>query len=467
MRNILFVSLVALLFSACTTGFEELNTNTNQPETVTGDRLLTTVLMDLSDASVSNADAFGNIVAQYFANYEFNDLDVYNWTADSRYWDMYRLLQDVKDIEKYGIDNDLPNYEAVAVILRSFIMAQITDAYGDVPFSEATRAESDNLLTPRYDTQESIYDELLADLDYANGLIAGGSINGDRLFNGNMMAWKKWANSLRLRLLMRMSEVRNVATQVQALVNAPSTYPMMASNADNAIYRYSGAFPDLSPISVGRGREYSYFLSMPTTHLVNTLQSLNDPRLEAWLDPQYGTGQYIGVAPGQSLGDIGRPVNFATKDTTFYTVPNKATGVLMTYSEVAFLLAEAAERGLITADAQMHYENGVTAAMEQWGVTLPAGYFTGDAAYTGDKLEKIAIQKWLSFYHNTVEAWHDWKRTGRPSFIQAGPGTINNGLVPVRLLYPSIEQSVNQASYTEAAARMGGDNVNTRMWWAN
>ncbi|MEO1451331.1 MAG: SusD/RagB family nutrient-binding outer membrane lipoprotein, partial [Bacteroidota bacterium] len=96
------------------------------------------------------------------------------------------------------------------------------------------------------------------------------------------------------------------------------------------------------------------------------------------------------------------------------------------------------------------------------GVSMPADYLESTAPYSP---EALAVQKWLSLHHNTLQAWLDWKRTAQPAFITAGPGTINNDQIPVRLMYPALEQSVNATNYQAAAARIGGDNINSRVWW--
>jgi hypothetical protein len=96
---------------------------------------------------------------------------------------------------------------------------------------------------------------------------------------------------------------------------------------------------------------------------------------------------------------------------------------------------------------------------------MPGDFLTQSVPYDANNLDRLYEQKWLALYHSGIEAWFDWKRTGKPAFIQAGPGNVNNGLVPVRLQYPSLEQSVNASNYQTAAQRIGGDNINARVWW--
>lgn len=468
MKKIFIAVSLALMTLACTEDFETLNINKNQPEVVTPDLLLPSVIFNLADFSVNQSYGFGDIIAQYAARYEYNDLDIYRWTANGSFWSLYDYLQDIKDIKLYGQENADPNYEAVGLILEAYCFSMLTDAYGDVPYTEANQAE-EGIISPIYDTQEFIYTQLLEKLEAANELInTAASIQGDLLYNGNMNNWKKFGNSLRLRMLMRISNVQDVSGSLQEIVDNPSRYPIFESTADNAVYTYTGTTPNLSPYSEGRGREYEYFISMPTSHLVNVLQNNDDPRLEIWLDlkaNEDGTYEYVGVEPGQNLGDIGRAKDYSARDSSFFYEPSKIKSIFITFSEVNFILAEAAARNLISGSSKEYYEAGVAASFEQWGVDIPSDFLSSTVPYVEGDEESFFEQKWLALYHTGTEAWFDWKRTGKPSFIQAGPGNINNNLVPVRILYPSLEHSVNSSNYKQATERIGGDNINSRIWW--
>ncbi len=462
MKKILFI-IIIIAFASCES-FEELNANKNQPENVSGDFVLPTVIFNLSNFVVSETYQFGDNISQYTATYEQREFDEYDWTSDNSFWVLYDYIQDAKVVEEYGIENQLPNYEAIALILKAYMFSMITDAYGDVPFTDANKA-LDGILSPAYDTQESIYTDLLSILENANNMIdvANGNLSGDILFGGDMIAWKRFANSLRVRLLMRTSNVTDISAQLQEIIDNAASQPLFESNADNATYHYSGALPDISPFSRGVGREYSYFLGVPTTHFVRELMDNNDPRIHEWMGVNADAGMYVGVEPGLNLSEVGRPNEFASKDSTFFNEPGKITGIFMTYSELNFLLAEAAQRGLITGiDASDYYNEGVSASFDQWNVSMPADFLTTTVPYTE---ENLFIQKWLALYHTGTEAWFDWKRTGHPDFIQAGPGTRNGGRVPVRLMYPALEQSINANNYEDATSNIGGDNINSRVWW--
>ncbi|HAA11920.1 MAG TPA: hypothetical protein DCE41_09565 [Cytophagales bacterium] len=463
MKKLFIVVLIALSFWGCET-FEELNTNRNEPESVSGDLVLPTVIFELSNFVVNQSYWFGENVSQYTATYEQRAYDEYNWTSDGTYWALYDIIQDAQVVAEFGEENDLPNYQAIAMILKAYMFSMMTDVYGDIPYSEANQATA-GIIAPVYDTQESIYQALMEQLDQANAMIdVSTSVSGDILFQGDMMRWKRFANSLHIRLLMRSSHVQNISADLQSILNAPTMYPLFESTDDDAAYQYSGSLPDISPYSNGVGRLYSYFLGVPTTHFVRELQENNDPRIHEWLGVSADAGEYVGVVPGLNLSEVGRPNEFAAKDTSFFQEPAKIKGIFITYAELNFLLSEAALEGFITEDPVDYYARGVQASFDQWGVGMPADFTSATAPFTE---ENLYTQKWLALYHCDAQGWLDWKRTGFPDFIQAGPGTRNGGIVPVRLMYPALEQSVNASNYETAASRIGGDNINSRVWWDN
>lgn len=467
MKKILIFVLLLCVSISCTDNFEEINTNKNQPTLAQPKTLLPNIIFNLANENVSNAFDFGDIVAQYGGNYEYNQLDVYNWGADGRFWDNYKWLNDINDIKKQAVASNNKNYEAISLILESYVISIITDSYGNVPYSEASRGE-EGILKPIYDSQEQIYTKIFENLTKANSIIQTATpVEGDILFNGSMLKWKKFCNSLHIRLLMRVSNKMAVNTKLNDIVSNPATYPLFESNTDNADYKYSGIFPNISPMSNGINRLYGYNIVMPSTHLVNTLINNSDPRLKEWIDPIAGTTNQKGVQPGLPLDQIGEPTKYSRRTEDYFYTKTKITSLFMTYSELNFLLAEARQRNIIsTGTAQGYYNTAVQASFTQWNVTMPANYLTVIAPYSPTN-DVLYTQKWLALYHTGVEAWFDWKRTGKPSFIQAGPGAKNNGKVPRRIMYPSIEQSINAENNTAAMQKIGGDNINVKVWWDN
>ena len=465
-KIIIFVLLLSITIS-CTNQFEEINTNKNQPDSAQPKAILPNVLFKLANSNVSYAYDFGDILAQYGGNYQYNELDLYKWGADSRFWDMYKWLNDINDIKKQAVASNNKNYQAISLILESYIISIITDTYGDVPYSQSSQGET-GVLKPVYDSQKDIYAKIFQNLTDANTLVNTNlSVEGDLLFNGDMMKWKKFCNSLHIRLLMRVSNKIDITTDLSEMVSKPLTYPLFMANSDNAIYKYSGAFPNISPRSSGIGRLYEYQIVIPTTNFINTLVNNSDSRLNEWVDAIDKTTTQLGVQPGLALDKIGVSENYSRRSLAYFNSPTKINSIFMTYSEVNFLLAEARQRNLISiGTAQDYYNTAVKASFGQWNSIMPADYLTTIAPYNSSN-DVLYTQKWLALYHTGIESWLDWKRTGKPSFIQAGPGTKNNGKVPRRVLYPSIEQSVNADNNFAAAQKIGGDNINAKVWWDN
>tara|TARA_R110000868_G_scaffold44106_1_gene147690 strand:- start:551 stop:1978 length:1428 start_codon:yes stop_codon:yes gene_type:complete len=466
MKKIILFTLLLCVGISCTDGFEEINTNKNQPTASQPKQLLPNVIFKLANSNVSNSYDFGDIVAQYGGNYEYNELDIYNWGADNRFWGMYKWLNDIYDIKKQAIALNDKNYEAISLVLETYTMSLITDTYGYAPYIEAAKGE-EGILKPKYDSQEDIYTQLLLNLDKANAIIdTKTKVEGDLLFGGDMLKWKKFCNSLHIRLLMRISNKVNVSIKLNEIITKPTEYPLFQSNTDNANYVYSGSFPNISPMSDGINRLYGYNIVVPSTNLVNTLIANNDPRLKEWIDPIAGTTNHLGLQPGLALDQIGEPTKYSRRAEDYFYTKTKISSIFMTYSELNFLLAEASQRNLIPGSAKMYYDTAVEASFKQWNVIMPTDYLTTTAPYSATS-EVLFTQKWLALYHTGVEAWLDWKRTGKPSFIKAGPGSKNNGKVPRRIMYPSLEQSVNGENNSAALQKMGSDDINVKVWWDN
>jgi hypothetical protein len=494
--------LAGLLMAGCAKDYEEVNTNGNVPIDVNPDLLISGVIRNTMNQQVGEAWGIGNIVVQYHAKIQFVNEDRYLWNEQNGIWNMtynnYRNLQSV--FAKVGSDNT-NGYNAVALILKSWMFAQATEAYGDIPYSEAGKAKTDAIYTPKYDTQESIYNGILADLKTANEILAVSttSIAGDIMYGGGpsaLLKWRKLANSLRLRYLLRISAKKDVKAEMQAIVSDPANNPIFTGNADNAVLKYLALAPNQWPLYENRVGSFDEFRVSKT--LDDRLTALNDPRLNIFGRPSQasvaaGTPRIEGIPNG--LGDVdalnynGGPQGVSRVGYTFAClvcndngqappVPDAPQALLMTYAELQFLLAEAREKELITTGtAETYYLNGINANFEYWrgvvpaqyniNLTMPADYLTQTGvAYTGtsqEKLSKIALQKWVALYFNGLEGWFEWRRTRMPEIIP-GPANLNDNKVPIRYIYPQSEQALNAANRNEAVARQGEDTQNTPTW---
>lgn len=487
MKNIFFKLILALaviaIMPACTEEFEEINTNPNAPTSVNSALLLPQIQRDVMGTVMGEAWGIGNIVVQHTAKNQFVNEDRYLWGEINGIWNsVYDNMRDVNNIIVQSEALGQNNYKGIALVMKSWMFSLVTDAYGDVPYSEAGRGK-EGFIYPKYDTQEEIYSGILNDLKTANEILGstGEVVSGDVIFNGDITKWRKLANSLRVRALMRISRVRNVSADLAAIVGDPVKVPLFASNGDNAVYNYLPNSPDQFPLYSTRIGSFNEFRASKT--LMDKLQALNDARLPIFFRPTPDTeGKpnpvYAGLPNG--LNDVdalqynGGPQNQSRISELYFeqAVSAKglqiAKGVIMTYAELNFLLAEAAEKGLINGDASKFYQEGIKASFDFYGLSVDNTYLNQtDVAYTGtqqEKLVKIGTQKWIAFYYQGMEAWFDWRRTGIPA-LKAGPSNQNNNLIPVRFIYPIIEQGLNGDNRKAAVDRQGADNINTKMWY--
>jgi hypothetical protein len=500
-KKMLLVVAMIVVVTACDNGFESVNTNGNVPLAVTPDLLLSGVIRNTLNDQVHEAWGIGNIVVQHTAKIQFVNEDRYLWGERTGVWSsIYGNMRNVQNIIQAaeGATPVQNNYLGIALIMKSWMFSIATDAYGDIPYSEATAGKLSGLYTPKYDTQESIYEGILADLERANQLLGTSTeaVSGDLLYNGSVSSWKKLANSLKVRYLMRISNKKDVSAQLQSVVNSQ---PLFESNADNAALAYLSSPPNQWPKYGDRVGSVDEFRLSKT--LGDYLTSVSDPRLAVFARPTEksvadGAPKIEGIPNGledtQALSYNGGPQGVSRIGLTFAClvcndtgmpapIPNAARSLLMTYSELQFLLAEAREKNLITTgSAEAYYHNGIEANFDyyagivpaEYGINtkMPAGYLAqAEIAYTGsteDKLRKIGTQKWVALFYNGLEAWFDWRRTGYPVLVP-GASNLNDDRIPIRYIYPTSEQSLNDENLEAAVGRLGGDNINIAVWWDN
>ena len=503
--KLLYVLVALGIMSGCTKDFSEINTDSNVPTGVTPDLLLSGVQRNMMNQTVSEAWGIGNIVVQYHAKIQFVNEDRYLWNEQNGIWNsVYGNYRNIQNILIQVGNDDKDVYHGVALVMKSWMFSLVTDAYGDVPYSEAGKAKSEGVYQPKYDKQEDIYKGILADLSKANDILARSTntLSGDIIYGGGagaVLKWRKLANSLRLRTLMRLSKKQNVAAEMQAILADASKTPVFVNNADNAELKYLPQAPNQWPLYGSRVGSFDEFRLSKT--MADRLTALSDPRLPVFGRPSQksvaaGTPKIEGIPNG--LGDVealnynGGPQGVSRVGYTFaclvcndagQTPPDPAAprATIMSYAELQFILAEAREKGLITSGtAEEYYMNGMKANFNYWklvvptqygiDVTAPDSYFAQPAVvYTGsqaEKLDKIYLQKWVALYFNGLEAWFDWRRTGKPEIIP-GANNLNNNKVPIRYIYPTSEQSLNAANRKEAVDRQGGtDDINTKIWIA-
>ncbi|CAN5281984.1 SusD/RagB family nutrient-binding outer membrane lipoprotein [soil metagenome] len=504
MKNIKYYLLVLLLLvlGACEKDFEEVNSNPNVPVVVTPDLLLPTIIREPVNENVSMAWNYGNVVMQYVAKIQFTNEDRYAWGPQSSPWNtFYNALRDVNNVLEITEESGQNNYRGIALVMKSWMYHVLTDAYGDIPYSEAISAKSLKNYAPKYDRQEEIYQGILADLAEANNLLGSTSENvgGDILYNGNITNWKRLANSLRLRIHMRLSKRIDPSAAMQAIVNNPAQNPIFEDLSHQAALQYLAAAPNQHPQYTNRAGSFDE-IRLSTT-LESTLKNIDDPRLFVYAQPTTNSvdeGQFVYSGVPNGLNDeealqyspSGDPSkggsNYISRVGLLWAClpcnprasPTAVQGIIMSYPELMFILAEAAEKGYISGDAGEFYMAGIQNSFEYYASRVPTNfevnvipdpsyYQQADVTYNGtseEKLQKIGLQKWLALFDHGLEAWFDWRRTGIPQ-ITPGPANVNNNRVPVRFIYPTEEQALNLNSYKAAIERQGIDNLDTKVWW--
>lgn len=397
----------------------------------------------------------GGLWVQYYAEIQYRDEDKYIVRPGTDGgWGFYSgPLEDAQRMIGKGVAAGIPNWEAVGRIMKSYVFSVMTDAMGDIPYSEAFKGDS--LLAPKYDSQQAIYTALFADLAKASGQIDPtgiGFTKGDIMYGGNMTQWRKFANSLRLRLAMHLANVDPATAQSEA--QAAVTAGVFDSSGDNAQLMYLASAPNQNPIyNDARGRD-DYGMSKT---YVDSLKSWNDPRLPVFAqlnkDTIVANRTYRGLPNGLNDG-AGDPLFLISRYGAYWRETPDAPLELLTYSEVLFLEAEAAQRGWITGDPATLYNAAITASMQQYGVAPAdiAAYLAQPRvqynAATG--LTQIAYQKWVSLFMQGMEAWTEVRRTQVPTLVP-GPNAVLSK-IPERLPYADNELVLNKANVDAAVA---------------
>ena len=482
-----FVLLSLLLLPACEK-FEEFNQNPNEPTEVSADVLFTSAIRSSLNTMVTESFLLGNNAAQLTAKTLRTEVDTYNWNAFPTVWEgLYESLTDVYAVETLAREKGNEQLEGAAKVLRAWIYATLTNAYGDIPYTEAIGG-ADNNFTPAYDDQAEIYADLLSELGRAGDLLSGaGNIAGDILLGGDAAKWQKLANSLMLRLLMTAGDqLANAGDQFAAIVDAGN---ILTSNADNATLAYLDGFPNQYPLIPLKTGDFDAVALSQTA--LDILNAHDDPRLMRYARPNNDDfsdpTSFTGAVNGANTGDC--PKSGSRLGVQYWDDPNlvQASGlwlptaewIVMTYAEVEFLLAEAVEKGWITDDAESHYKAGIFASLEYHQVDLaPFGWNTYDdfydnsgVAYSGKT--DIWEQKWLALFFHGLEPYFEVRRwyyesgyswDGIP-FLEPSCQNLNNDQLPLRFLYPGEEQSLNNANYQAAIEQLeGGNDQNARMW---
>jgi hypothetical protein len=451
-------------------GLTDVNKNPNAPETVPPANLLANAEYQTVAGTYGVNGIWYNLYlaetwSQQIAEAKYNDEDNYipRPTQLSGVWNSIYAgpLKDLDQIKKYAAAGNDAQLGAVADVLMQLNFQVLTDTYGDIPYSQALKADS-GVTAPKYDTQKDVYYAMLAHLTQDAAALSSGSSgswgSGDFIYGGSLSKWRKFANSLRMRMAMRLAQADPAKAQSEfvAAYNAGG----FTSNADNAALAFGSNQPDQAPYYdywYNQNRSGDFVLAAT---LVDSLQLHHDPRLQVYAAPATG-GVYRGLPNGTLPGDYNRNVPDYSTVGSSLLAPD-APSYLMTYAEVSFLEAEAAARGWIAGSPATFYQQGITASMQQYGISGSAiTTYLADPknAYAG--LPSIWMQKWIALFGNGPEAWAEVRQNNYPNVTPA-PGF---NTIPQRLTYPSEEQLLNSANWSAAVSNNGGKSLFDKMWW--
>jgi len=477
MKHLVYIlSLFCLLgLSSCTKDFEDINTNPNAPNSVQPSLLLRQVIYDFGEQMSYEGFVAGDLLSQHRTALDFNLFDRHALKSPQlggNPWPIFYtnlrdneiIINQSQNVETFAV------YEGPALIMKAYMAGILTDLFGDVPYSEAFNV-IDGTVKPSYDLQENIYnaedgifDNLEKGVAAINAYQGAIPLEGDILFNGNLQAWIKFANSLKIKHLMRVSNKMDVSSELQAIFNEGN---YISLNSENAIFNFTATEPNSFRLAQLRIGDFNNFVLSET--MENVLQDLEDPRLGTFFRPfdNSDSGGFNGLINGIDASQTSIALaDYSRAGTLFREDTSGLDANFSTAWETNFFLAEAAERGIITANAQQLYEIGVQQAFEFWLTDLPETYLTtGNAAYnTGNNLSQILTQKWIANIINGYEGWTEWRRTGFPEFMPVD-ASLNDGLIPVRMPYPSEEEALNADNYNEAATATNGNSINAEVWW--
>ncbi len=478
MRNKIILSIIFLLgiFTSCTSDFEEMNKDTKHPLEVTAAVLVTNAQIALADqiSSTNVNDNIWKLMAQYWTERSYRDEANYNLISrripDRMFRTYYAILKNLKDAKEI-INAEViaePNLAAKKInqknrlaiidLLNVYIYQGLVDTFGNIPYSEALN--SDNY-TPVYDDAQTIYKDLIAKAKAAVSAldVSEGSFDtADLIYSGDVASWTKFGNSLLIKLGIGIADGPLSALGKSTLEAA--TANTFTDLSEGAYFPYQESLPYVNPLYTDLVESGRHDFVM-VKGMVNLMTAQADPRLDKYFENLSG----VLTAYGASGGSYGTKVHYnsAIAAPDFH-------GILLTYDEVQFYLAEAAARGWnVGSSAEEYFNNAVTASIIEWGGTsAEANTFLAAHPYTSysNWKEAIGTEAWVSMYTRGFEGYTFYRRLDYPTILIMPPNPPTGvDRIPTRFTYPVNEQTLNATNYAAASAAIGGDLLTTRLFW--
>lgn len=509
--NIIIAAFV-LNFSlgSCTGDFEEINTNPNKNTvgTVKAYNLFEPIFYSTGKWAVSVAYTYAGPISGQFADTGHYTATAYIhqwnlaesnfqslWDSPARYgYDCHHLIETAKkDGDTY--------YEALGYIFKVYHLSNLASLFGEIPYSEAYRGPSEGLKTPRFESQKDVFNHMFDELDYAVSLLKENPLPSrsglDKLYNDNCTSWIKFVNTLKIRLLNRISNVDATAwTTIQTMLDNPSDFPVFTSIDDQASIPFTGSDPYQSHFYTGNVTSDSFTSYKLSKRVVDMMfdPSTNyaDPRLYAFAQKESGES-WVGTMPGTADSELKEANSKATARLNDATLNrNSASSRLLEYSELMFIIAEGVQKGTLemSQSAKYYYEQAVRASVQTWAEfvafnsepmvydddTIDALLRRSIASYDAvaaktspydSELELILSQKWLSLFWNGFEPYHEWRRNEYPIITIKSGTAVNDYEMPTRMQYPMTVRTSNSENMNAALQRMGGpNNMHTALWWS-
>ncbi len=497
--------LLAGLFTSCKDYLVGLNENPNgiDPKTANPNLVFATVLSatGITFTNLGYGDIAG--VMQHTQKDGWgNSHNEYDWGLSNDWNGYYDILRNNKYVYDRAVELDYELQQGTTLVMKCMVFGLIADLYGDAPYHSALKGDQGEMENtfPAFDSQKDIYLGILSDLEEANRLLSkpqnayNSSIESvDMYYKGDPAKWRKLANSLALRYLMRISEKEEALARagIEKIFANPTEYPIITVAADDC------NMPSWTPVY--DVTESNYRRVKMAASLVEAMRKGNDPRLGVWakkveiplvardslpagtdkivdgkryISPDVLASKgltiqdinqnpdYVGLPAGLSapaVYNMGPDPNQASFNphvswlSDIYRVFNSPLlkSRLLSASEVNFILAEAALKGWAAGDAETHYNNGIKASLETWGVGGNYSSFitTPEVAYDGTQ-QQIIEQKWIASWQAATESWADFKRTGFP-LLKGGQQT-KRSVLPVRFYYMLNERNLNKENVDAA-----------------
>ena len=475
-KIILYAFLSFVLTTGCTEDYEKLNEDPNRSSSIPAHLLLGYTQRNFVNTlyTMQYGGDMGACWAQQWSKVQYNSEARYiprRGNINNIWRNIYTLtLSEAKAMYDLAVLNENTNLQGIALVMQAIGYQTLAELYGPVPFTEALNLGN---IQPAFDDESVVFEGVIQMLTDAAALLSSGSgdvvATSDLFYGGDTSKWLKLTNTLKFRALMRISSTRSVGAELQAIVNSGNLF---GGNEDNAQLSYLAVSPDANPIweTIVDGSRPEYKVS---SVLVDLLTSLNDPRLAVYASPAESDGVIRGKPPGFGLQTplpneaLGYTYANISGLGSFYLNP-ELPGVVMSYSQLNFLMAEAANKGYISgglAAVNTYYNQGISASFEFNG--LNATNYLGQPGFAitsqSDGTAKIATQEWIALFGQGFETLIEWRRTKLPVLTPAAEADINQ--IPSRLYYPTNEPSLNNANYQAASSSIGGDLLTSSLFW--